>query len=555
MNGKEGGNKILTALFSLRRYFIQAILFSCFANILSLALPIYLMQVLDRVLGSSSIETLIWLSIIIFASVYAMNIISDVRNSVLEHIGNRVHAKLLDATLSRTVRDSVQKNVGSEYIRDLSQIKNFLHSTHFVAIIDIPWAIIFLSVIFYIHWVCGLFILTASIILMCLAFVNQKLTMNKLEKINAKEALLANKLQVFARNFESILSMGMLTDVFAHYKREILNTSNAKKEALKHVKLVSAITKVFRYLVQILVTFISAILIIKGSMSSGGMIAVSILASKVLAPFDLSAAIIATVASVRKAYHNLTNVLSQNEKTHRLSLPAPTGLVTLENVVYYINNKPIIKGISFTANAGEVIGIIGKSGSGKTTLIRLLTGILRQSRGNIKIDGADISLWNDEELGKFIGYLPQNFELLPVSIKQNISRMQACATDEAIIEAAKLANVHDLILSFEQGYETIISDTNFNLSAGQRQRIALARCFYGNSKIVILDEPNSNLDLDGEKALLSAVLNAKAKGKTVFMISHKPGILSITDKILVIHDGGVQAFDERDKVLKAIGTA
>ena len=160
-------------------------------------------------------------------------------------------------------------------------------------------------------------------------------------------------------------------------------------------------------------------------------------------------------------------------------------MVAFENVVYYINTLPIIKGISFTANPGEVIGIIGKSGSGKTTLIRLLTGILRQSRGNIKIDGADLSLWNNEELGKYIGYLPQNFELLPVSIKQNIYRMQPDATDEAIIDAAKLANVHDLIISFEQGYETVVSDTNFNLSAGHRQRIAVARCFYGNSKIVL----------------------------------------------------------------------
>lgn len=550
----KDNDSILITLASLRHYFVQAVFFSCIINLLSLALPIYSMQVLDRVLNSSSLETLIYLSIIVFASVFTMSIINDVRSGILEYIGGKLYSKLLNTTLNGTMKDSVHKNVGFEYIKDLNHIKNFLCSQHFVSLIDLPWAIIFLIVIFYIHWICGLLILIASVILVVIAFVGQKVLLHKFEKINERESIFMSKLQIFTRNFESILGMGMTKDVFNFCKQEEVDISIKKNNSLKSVKFISLITKIFRYSVQILITFISALLIIKGKMSSGGMIAVSMLASKVLSPFDLSAAIVSSLASFKKSYHRLKNVFQRyEEESDRISLPPPCGTILCENVVFYAETIPIIKGISFSIMQGEVVGIIGKSGSGKTTLVRLIVGILIQNRGTIKFDDADISLWKKEDLGKHIGYLPQNFELLPVSIKQNICRMQKDAKDADIIAASKLANVHELILSFKEGYETIISDTNLNLSAGQRQRIALARCFYGNSRILILDEPNSNLDLEGEAALLNAILNAKNNGKTVIIISHKQTILSATDKILIIQNGEVAHFGERDKILKAIG--
>jgi len=355
------------------------------------------------------------------------------------------------------------------------------------------------------------------------------------------------------RNSEVIVGMGMVSNINLKYNNDILELKNLEAQLKKKQKAIGTTVKTLRYGVQISITFISAILIIKGKMSSGGMIAVSTLSGKVLAPFDASASIFAALVSLKKSYERLKNAFKNIPNEERIELPEPKGNMEFSGVIYAVNqtNTLIIKGISFKVQAGEVVGIIGKSGSGKTTLARLLTGIFEPNRGKVLLDCSPLNLWKEEQIGKYIGYLPQDVELFQASIKENISRFEVDAQDKNIIQAAQIAGVHEFIMSFPNGYETEVGQTN--ISAGQRQRIALARAFYNNPKVLVLDEPNSNLDIEGENALLSAIISAKNSGITVFIISHKPTILKVTDKIMVIGDGELKAFEVSQKIIDGFG--
>ena len=545
-------NPITLALQTLQSSFIHCFLFSCFINILSLALPIYSMQVLDRVLGSSSIETLIWLSIIIFTMVFVSILLGNIRDLAFSYIANSFEKKLISQTFMQNIKDGIKSNIGSQYLKDLSTIKSFITSPQLSLGFDIPWVIIFLAVIFYIHWALGFVILGSTIFLAFMAFLNHKILKSKTEKLNEMQITIARKLELLMRNSEVIIGMGMIASVNAKYNKDLEDLKTLENGLKSKTKAIATTVKTLRYGMQISITFISAILIIKGKMSSGGMIAVSTLASKVLAPFDAAPSVFTSIVSLRKAYERLKNAM-KNAVEERTTLPIPKGNVSAESLIYipHGSQTPVIKGISFKVQAGEVIGIIGKSGSGKTSLARLLTGIFEPNRGKVLLDSSPLSLWNAKQLGQYIGYLPQDVELFYASIRENISRFDANATDEKIVEAAQKADVHELIMSLPNGYETEVGQTN--ISAGQRQRIALARAFYGNPKVLILDEPNSNLDIEGENALLSAILTTKKDGITVFIISHKPSILKVTDKIMIIGDGELKAFDDAQKVIESFG--
>lgn len=401
--------------------------------------------------------------------------------------------------------------------------------------------------IFYIHWILGFVILACALVLAALAFLNQKLLKADSEKLNDVQIAMSGKLDLLTRNAEVIVGMGMIENVGKKYEGDLFEQKRLEAIVKKKSKAISTTTKTLRYGMQIAITFISAILIIKGKMSSGGMIAVSILSGKVLVPFDASPTIFQALISLKKSYERLTNSFKNLPTIIKTKLPEPKGNVTCEALLFYSGQAKIIKGISFKVNAGEVIGIIGKSGSGKTTLARLLSGIFEPSRGKVLLDSSPLNLWDESQVGNYIGYLPQDVELFHASIKENISRFIPDAKDDDVVTAAMKAGVHELIMSFPHGYETPVGMTN--ISAGQKQRIALARAFYGNPKVLILDEPNSNLDVEGENALLNAVSNAKQNGITVFLISHKPSILKVTDKIMILHDGEIKGFDDSQKVI------
>lgn len=542
---------ILKSLEELKKTFIHCLIFSSIINILSLALPIYSMQVLDRVLGSSSIETLIFLSIIIFVCVIVMNAITNIRDYAFYYAEKSFEKKLSKITFEQNIHDSFKVNIGSQYIKDLSVIKSFISSPYLALIFDLPWVIVFLATIFYINWIPGILVSVASIVFCIFAFFNHKILKKDNEQINDLQIKIGQKLELLLRNSEVAIAMGMIENLSNRYNEDSNQLKELEKKLKTKSKTIAIILKNVRYTVQILITFISAILIIKGKMSSGGMIAISTLASKVLAPFDASAGIFQSLINVKKSYQRLKVALKKsNNFEERIELPDPKGDVQFDSVIHLPqnNNAPIIRNISFIVLSGEIIGIIGKSGSGKTTISRLITGVIEPTRGRVMIDSAPIDFWNKSSLGKFIGYLPQDVELFHASIKDNIAKMNKDVRDEDIIEAAKFAGVHELILSLPQGYETHVG--NVNISAGQRQRIALARCFYGSPKIVVLDEPNSNLDAEGENSLLETLLKAKNAKITVFVVSHKPSILKVTDRIMVIDGGEIKVFDDKKKVIE-----
>lgn len=549
---KEDNNRdlIIQIMSYLKNSFWHCLIFSSIINILSLALPIYSMQVLDRVLGSSSIETLIYLSLIVFIAILAMNFLTNVRDYAFSFIANSFEKELSAITFSCNIKDSVKSNIGTQYLKDLLQIKSFITSPNLPFIFDVPWVVIFLLVIFYIHWILGFVILGSAIILAFMAFINQKILKSDTEKLSEMQITINRNLEILTKNSEVIVGMGMIENVNRIYSDDLLELKELENKVKNKTKSISTIVKILRYFMQMMVTFISAILIIHGKMSSGGMIAVSTLAGKVLAPFDASASIFQSLVYVKKSYQRLKNTFQNIVLNKRIELPEPKGDIIFDNVIFipHGSNLPIIKGISFRVDSGQIVGIIGKSGSGKTTIARILTNIFEVTRGNVIIDSAPLKLWNESQIGRYIGYVPQDVELFQSNIKDNISRFDKEAKDEEIIKSAQMAGVHELILSLPQGYETIIGQTN--ISAGQRQRIALARALYGNPKILVLDEPNSNLDIEGENSLLKVLEKVKFnRDMTVFIVSHKPSILKITDKIMIIDNGEMKKFEDSSKII------
>jgi PrtD family type I secretion system ABC transporter len=546
-------NIILESIRTFSRNFWHCIIFTSIINILSLALPIYSMQVLDRVLGSSSIETLIWLSILIFILLIGMHSISSIRSMAFAYIATKIEKKLFSKVFKHNIISSIRSNIGPQYVNDLMTIKSFINGQHLQMIFDIPWVVVFLATIFYIHHIVGFVIIGTITFLIFMVFINYKILQSDSEKLNELNVLSSRKLEGITKNSEVIIGMGMYDEVQMNYNETLKEIEQINSSLKKKAKVINDIIKITRYAMQIMITFTSAILIINGKMSSGGMIAISTLSSKVLAPFDALSGIFSAAVSVKKSYQRLKQCLvnvSFDDNQIQLMMPAPKGRITFENVIYFADNTPIIKGINFDVQTGEVIGIIGKSGSGKTILGRLLAGIYQPTKGRVMIDGISLDLWHESQAGKYNGYLPQNIELFYASIKDNICKFDKSATSEDILLAAQLSGAHDLIVSFANGYDTII--THSNLSGGQKQRIALARAFYKNPKILILDEPNSNLDADGDNALIFAINNMRQYNTTTFIISHKPSILQSVDKIMVIDSGEMKMFDDAKIIIEQL---
>jgi PrtD family type I secretion system ABC transporter len=554
----SNNNKTLlqTTLLECRKSFFYAFLFSFFINIAMLAMPIYSLQVLDRVLSSFSIQTLIFISIIVAVMLIFWAIMQILRNFIFTQIGNYVEKKLEAILVDKTIDNSVYNHeIGSSYVRDLSNIKSFLTNPALASLFDAPFAIIYFIVIFFIHPLNGFITVTGAIILLIMAFVNEKLANKNLKKSGDEQTEFFSKIGSLSGSSEAMIAMGM--------KQNVINKLfNTRIELRKHIYkagstacLVANITKVLRFFIQIATMATGAVLVMNNKMSAGGIIATSILAGKALAPFDAIVNIWQQFFNCKKSYNRLNNIIDEvvieSEKTE---LPEPLAILKLEKISYKVkgSDKFILNNIDFMVNPGEVIAILGASGSGKTTLARLIAGIITPSLGKVTIDNSKLENFNREFLGKYIGYLPQQVEFIHASIKENIARMEPNIDDAKVILAAQNAGSHEIIQNFDKGYDTIIENLGKNLSAGQKQRIALARCFYGNTKIMILDEPNSNLDSDGEKALVNALNIAKQNKISSLIISHRTAILDAVDKIAVMHEGKMELFDQRDKVLKKL---
>lgn len=530
------------------------LLFSAAINILIMGMPLYSMKVLDTVISSGSLDTLVMLTIIIAVCFVVMSILMTVRGFILIKASEWLDGKLAKLVLDKSLTfASMRGGVGtSQGIRDLATIKAFVTGPTLISLVDAPWSLVFLLVILIINPICGLVAIVGSGLLLFLAYLNETATKEILNKANEYSIQNMAQTDLLLRNAEVIEAMGMRHTITSIWDEANMYVQNLQSQASSRGNTIMSITKFTRSFLQILLTGIGAFLVLKGQMTAGSIVATSILAGRALAPFEGAIGSWKGIASLRSAFHRLDKQLktipSRNET---ISLPSPKGDIDVEKCVYAPpgSTAAILKGISFHVVAGEIVGVIGPSAAGKTTLSKLLVGINRPSAGVVRLDGADVYTWNRQEFGKNVGYLPQDVELFQGSIKENIARMDPYASPEAIVNAAMIAGVHDMILRLPNGYDTEIGVGGTSLSAGQRQRVGLARAFFGNPRLLVLDEPNSNLDEAGESALASALKYAATQKITTFIISHRPSTLAHVDRILVLKEGIVSAFGPREEVM------
>lgn len=533
-----------------------ALIFSFFINILMLSSPLYTMQVLDRVLSSGSSETLLMLTIVVVGALLFIGLLQGLRSLIFSQLGCWLDETLSPDIVRKTLEFSLYKPViGNQPLRDLTTLKNFVSSPALATIFDAPWAPLYFVVIFMINKWLGLMVLFGAILLLGLALLAKKIPNKQQTKANEKQVRSMQAFDAMLRNAEVVKAMGLRCAVSnrwrQHHEESLAHTLSASNSTT----VIGGVTRTFRLGLQIVLTGVGAWLALAGEMSAGSIIAVSILSGKALAPFDAAVNIYQSWSGVRVALNRLADLDDAvPEEISVTRLPEPNGEVRIENLAYRLpeNGRWVIRGLDINIEAGEVIGVIGPSGTGKTTLARILVGVLLPTNGVVRLDGATLQHWPSEQLGNHIGYLPQDVELFSGTVADNIARLSPEAKDEDVVAAAQLASVHQFILQLPQAYQTDIGPNGAFLSAGQRQRIALARCFFGDPKLVVLDEPNSNLDSEGEAALVQCLLNAKRRGVTTVTVTHRPSVLQCADKILVLHEGEAKLFGPTAEVMKKL---
>lgn len=547
-------NSLKTALKACKGSFLSVGFFSFFVNALMLVPSFYMLQVYGRVVTSGSIPTLVMLTLIMTILMGTMGSLEWVRSRIMVRLSTR-----LDVLLSRDVYrasfkkalDSGGMDASAQPLNDLTGLRQFLTGNGLFAFFDTPWLPVYIGVMFLFHPWYGWFAIGCAIVLLMLAVVNEKLTGKAIADAN-KQNIAANlHTNKNLRNAEVIESMGMLETLMGRWGERQRQVLLLQSQASDKGGMVTSFSKTFRMLSQSLILGIGAYLAVKQEITPGLMIAGSILLGRALAPIDLMIGSWKGFISARSQYARLNEILDEQQaEPQRMSLPAPEGHVLVENLIVSApgSKTPILKNISFAVPAGSIVGVIGPSASGKSTLARALLGVWAPQHGVVRLDGADINNWDKRELGPYVGYLPQDIELFEGSISENIARFREVEPDK-VIQAAKTAGVHEMILQLPEGYDTVIGSDGVNLSGGQRQRVGLARAIYGSPRLIILDEPNSNLDEVGERALAMAIQQLKASGATVFIITHRTSILAQLDRLLVMSNGAIGLYGPRDKVM------
>ena len=547
-------NSLQNALKACRDSFISVGFFSLFINALMLVPVFYMLQVYGRVLSSRSLTTLAMLTLIMTLLVVTLGSLEWVRSRIMVRVSTR-----LDVLLSRQVYkasfkralDSGGMDASAQSLNDLTGLRQFLSGNGLFAFFDAPWLPIYIAVMFLFHPWFGWVATGSALLLLLLAFINEKLTGPALAQANKEHIGATLYTTKNLRNAEVIESMGMLETLMERWGRRQRNVLLLQSRASDRGAIISTLSKSFRILVQSLVLGLGAYLAVEQQVGVGMVFAGSVLLGRALAPIDLIIGSWKGFIAARSQYSRLNDILDkQLAQPERMSLPAPQGHVQVENLIVTApgSKTPIIKNISFSVPAGCVVGIIGPSAAGKSTLARALMGVWVPQHGVVRLDGADISAWDKHELGPHIGYLPQDIELFEGSISENIARF-AEVDSEKVILAARTAGVHEMILLLPDGYDTVIGSEGVMLSGGQRQRIGLARALYGNPRLIILDEPNSNLDEVGDRALAAAMKQLKQTGATLFVITHRTNIVSQLDRLMVMSDGVINLYGPREQVL------
>ncbi|PZP82263.1 MAG: type I secretion system permease/ATPase [Ectopseudomonas oleovorans] len=552
-------SELTEVLFRLRRTFYALAAFSGVINLLMLTPAVYMLQVYDRALVSSNVTTLLMLTVLVIGLYVLMALLEVVRSSVLIRVGNRLDMMLNKRIFGAAFERNLRRAGGNpaQALQDLSQVRQFLTGNGLFAFFDAPWTPIFLLVIYLVHPLLGLITLIGSLLLVGLAWLTEVSTRKPLAEANQASLVSGSFANNNLRNAEVIEAMGMLPAIRQRWFGNHLKILELQTLASDRAAYIAGGSRFVRVTLQSLILGAGAWLAIQGTITPGMMIACSILSGRAMAPVEQVISAWKQLLSSRAAWARLSGLLA-DFPAHKPSmpLPKPLGMLHVENAFASAPGSPtpILRGVSFNLAPGKALGIIGPSASGKSTLARLLVGVWPAQGGKVRLDGADIYQWNKAELGPWLGYLPQDVELFEGSVAENIARFGAI-NGEAVILAARQAGVHEMILHLPQGYDTHLSADGGSLSGGQKQRIGLARALYGEPSLIVLDEPNASLDDVGEAALLQALLDLKQRGKTLVLISHRPTVLNMVDKVLVLREGAVQMFGSRDEVFAALRQA
>ena len=546
-------SELAQALHYCRDSFQSAAIFSLFINLLMLLPSIYMMQVYDRVLSSSSTSTLLMLTLLAAVLFVMLGALEWVRSQILIRVSTRFDV-LLNERLYRVLFRQALVSGGktsAQPLSDLLVLRQFLTGNGLFAFFDAPWMPVYVGLLFLFHPAFGVVAVISAIVLILLAIWNERATHDNLEQANRVSVESSNMTARNLRNAEVVHAMGMLPDLMARWKDKQQRLIMLQAVASEKAGLIAASSKTYRITVQSLILGLGAWLAIDKQITPGLMIGGSILLGRALAPIDLMIGSWKQFLSARTAYDRLNVLLAQfPAEAERMPLPAPKGALRAEQAVVAPpgSKVAVLKGLNFNIEAGSFVALIGASASGKSTLARAILGIWPVANGAIRLDGADVGQFERSFIGSHIGYLPQDIELFDGTIADNIARFGDLDADK-VVAAAQAAGVHDMILQLPQGYDTEIGGSGGVLSAGQRQRVGLARALYGEPVLVVLDEPNSNLDDAGEQALAQALYKLKQRGSTVVVITHRVGILSLTDRIMVLNEGLLVLDGPRDEVL------
>ncbi len=561
MNNKifDKKSEIGQALLTFKSTFWTVGTFSAISNLLMLVPSLYMLQVYDRVLASRNEITLLMLTVLMLGAYLLMSGLEMVRAYVLVRVGARFDMLLNKRVYTAAFEQNLKQAGGNagQSLSDLTTLRQFLTGNALFAFFDAPWFPVYLIVIFFFEPSLGWFALSGTVILVILAYVNERVTKAPLAEANTVAIASNNMATNNLRNAEVIESMGMLPNLITRWFKTHSKFLGLQADASEKAARVAAATKFVQVSLQSLVLGFGALLVLENKITGGMMIAASILVGRALAPVQQVIGVWRSWSSTRSAMERLNKLLDANPAREAgMQLPAPTGALTAEGVTASPPGakSPVIKNLSFGINAGDVLGVIGASGSGKSTLARLLVGVWPAMVGKVRLDGVDMFQWNKAELGPHIGYLPQDIELFGGTISENIARFGE-VDPEKVVMAAKRAGVHDMILHLPAGYDTPLGDGGAGLSGGQKQRLGLARAMYGDPALLVLDEPNSNLDDVGEQALVKAVMDLRQRGKTIVLITHRTTILGATNKLLLLRDGAAQAFGPTNDVLAALQEA
>lgn len=529
--------------------------FSFFANLLQLTIPLYMLQIYDRVLPSQSSDTLVFLSILAAFALVILGLTEMVRQILATRAAAKLDSVLSNDVMERVILEGAKSNGNIQPLRYLQSVRQLVSSKVLFGVIDFPFSVIFIACLYLIH--PSLFWLTVigALVLMGIAILNLRMTKKSNEELAQANMLANQQSEYFARNSDSIVAMGMMKDVVASWGKWNANALIANDKTAGRNSVFGGLSRTIRFGIQAAMLGYGAYLVQQGEMTAGMIFASSIISGRALQPIDMVINSWPQLSAGRVAWKEVKKFVAETEKREQYTkLEAPTGELSAENIMQPnpMDRKkpPILNRVSFTLPAGQSVAVIGPSGSGKSTLARIIIGAYKPFAGDVRIDGNNISNWDPLDLGKHVGYLAQDVELLPGTIAQNIARFQPDAKDEDIRRAAEMAHVSDLIKRMPKGYDTLLGPGGMSVSGGEKQRIGLARAFFGNPKILVLDEPNASLDRIGENALLRSLIEARKNGITVFLVTQRDSVIQVVDNIMRMKDGQIIDYGTREEVIR-----